>query len=171
MKRVIRFFVSDKGQKFYKSLNNKGMTTVEACVIIPITFTVIMLLVWLGILFYDRNALSQAAARAAIVGSEYSYLDNDEICEIVMKKTAELTQDKLILMAEPEVDVSVDATEIRVNVRGNLHLPESVFFGNIYNKRVWSIDITEPAPRLKPSVFVRTVHRISHGLDELKEEE
>lgn len=145
-------------------MNNKGMTTIEACVIIPISLTIICMLIWMGIFIYDKNALSQAASRAAIIGSQNSYLDNEEICDIVMKAVRELTEDKLVLMSDPAVNVTVGFNEIEVNVTGSLILPESFFFGKIYNKRLWHIDITEKTARLKPSLFVRSVSRIYNGI-------
>ena len=143
--------------------NNRGMTTPEACIIIPMTFTIIMLLLWMGFLFYNRNVLDQAAARAAIIGGQNSYLSNEEIAEKVNAKVAELINNKLILMDEDSIIVStgVSLTEIKVSVSGEVRLPESIFFGKLYSKRLWDISVIESAPRLKNCRFVRLVQRLT----------
>ncbi len=145
-------------------MDNKGMSTIEAVIIIPICFSIIMLLIWSGIFFYDKNTLSQAASRAAICGSQKSYSENNEIADYVTECVLKITDGKLILLDEANVSVTVSSTQISVNVSGVMNIPGFLIFENIYGSSLWSIDITEYAARLKNSMVVRTANRIDHSM-------
>ena len=143
-------------------MNNKGYSTIEAVIIIPIILSIILLLVWLGFFLYDKNVLSQAASRAAVCGSQMSYLENEVIADYVSGKVAELTDGKLILLDSAETTVTVTATNICVNVTGSMNIPDFIILGNVYNGGMWNIDIKEYGARLKNSMFIRTANRIKN---------
>jgi Flp pilus assembly protein TadG len=145
-------------------MNNKGMSTIEAVIIIPVCFSIIMLLIWTGIFFYNKNVLSQAASRAAICGSQKSYYENNEIADYVTDSVLKITDGKLILLDEADVSVTVSSTQISVNVTGTMSIPGFLILGNVYDSNMWNIDITEYAARLKNPMVVRTVNRIEHSL-------
>ena len=65
---------------------NSGMTTIEASVIAPVCISVALLVVWLGILYYDKNVLAESASRAAIYGAEHSDWSNEDINKYVQEK-------------------------------------------------------------------------------------
>ena len=169
MKKVTKSIFS-KNMNYYVR-NDRGMATLEAVVIIPISFTVIFLLIWTGLLFYNRNVLDHAASRAAINASQHSGYSNKEVCDIVINKFSEYTNGKTIILENTEIDVSVSYGTIKVNVRGDMGIPGDIFFGNVYGDRKWDIDITKETARLRPSSFVRTVSRVKNGLDSHNYEE
>ena len=144
-------------------MNNKGYSTIEAAVIIPIILSIVLLLIWTGFFFYDRNVLSQAASRAAVCGSQMSYLENEEIADYVSNRVSELTEGKLILLDLAETTVTVTATNICVNVTGTMNVPDFIVLGNIYNGGTWNINIKEYGARLKSSMFIRTANRIKNS--------
>ena len=144
-------------------MNNKGYSTIEAAVIIPIILSIVLLLIWTGFFFYDRNVLSQAASRAAVCGSQMSYLENEEIADYVSNRVSELTEGKLILLDLAETTVTVTATNICVNVTGTMNVPDFIILGNIYNGGTWNINIKEYGARLKSSMFIRTANRIKNS--------
>lgn len=144
--------------------NNKGMATIEACVIIPITLIVVMLLVWLGIFFYNKNVMSHAASRAAIMGGQHPEMESEELTEYMIAKVREMLEGKMIFMEDPSIEVSMDYSVISIKITGNMGLPGSVNMGGIYRKRAWEIALVEKAARIHPSIFVRTVSRVRNGL-------
>lgn len=139
-------------------MNNKGSSTLEATIIIPICLILVIMLVWSGIYYYDRCVLAQAASRSAICGGQIAYHDNSEIALYCESKVQQLTNGKLLLMDNASTTVTVSATEISVNVSGSLNLPD--FFGFIYKSGNWNINITEKYARLKSSIIVRTINRL-----------
>ncbi len=139
---------------------NKGITTVEACVIIPITFTIIMLLIWLGFLFYNKTVLSEAIAEALMAESG-STKSAEVIADTVNEHIRERIEGRMILVNEPTITTSVNYTEIKVEAEVSMTLPDSIFFGNIYEVRIWDINIVKECPRLRPCRFIRLFDRLT----------
>ena len=137
--------------------NQSGMISIEAAVIIPITIAVTMLIIWLGIFFYIQNVMDVCSNQAAIVGSHLADLDNNEIQDITTETLNTLLADNLVMMDDVTSDISVDFGSVTVHVEGSLNIPSFFLFGDIYDTKFWSIDITNSAPRLISSMFVRTI--------------
>lgn len=130
--------------------NNTGITTVEAVIIVPICLIITMLLFWLGIYYYDKNAMAQIAGQGAVYGAENSELSNDEIVEIIDSKITEITGDRLIFVDKQTSKVDVDINKITVEMTGELNVPGDS----------WDIHTIQIAPRLKSSMFVRMLNGI-----------
>lgn len=147
-------------------MNNKGYTTLEATIIIPMTMIISLILVCLGLFFFDKNIIAHGASRAAIMGGQHPEMSNDDLVEYVTLMAEEIMKDKLIGMEDPVIEVTVNYMDIVVHVTGDMRLPEGTHMGGIYKDRLWEIDITEKGARLDPSIFVRTIGRVRNGLSE-----
>lgn len=137
--------------------NQAGMISIEAAVIIPITIAVTMLILWLGIFFYNQNVIDDCSSQAAIVGSHLADLDNNEIQDITADTLNTLITENLVMMDDISSEITVDFGTVTVHVEGSLNIPSFFLFGDIYNTELWSIDITNSSPRLRSSMFVRTI--------------
>ena len=134
---------------------NKGMMTIEACVIIPLSLMITFLLLWTGILLYNRTAVNYAVSTAVIQGSRMAERSNEEICDYVGKKISELLEEKLVLMEMPQMEVAVEYGEIRASLQGYLDAPILAgFCGN------WSVEAQRSAERMRSSQIVRTIRRV-----------
>lgn len=145
---------------------NSGVTTLEACVIIPIVFMIIMLLIWLGIYQYNRMVFTQVASMAAIKGSQNAEKSNDEIIKIVNSRIEELLDEKLIMMENVSSDIEVNYAQIKVHLQGEFNIPEAIYITDIYEKNMWEIAVDKSAPRIRSSMIIRTAERIRRGLEE-----
>jgi len=76
--------------------NNKGMMTIEACVIIPVIIFMTIMIIWIGMLSYNRNAINSAVSIGLTLGAAAPEKDNEEIAECVKNKTEELLEDRLV---------------------------------------------------------------------------
>lgn len=146
-----------------RKFNNKGMSTIEACVIIPISMTVTMLLIWLGFFYFNRNLLAESASQAAVYGTEFSNFDNETIKRKVIGKLDECIKDKTIFLKNVDYSVIVESRLITVSVKADLDIPSFIVFGNLYKKDIWSMEFVKKAPRLRNSLFVRTINRIKES--------
>lgn len=133
------------------------MSSIECAVIIPITLSISILVVWLAIFFYDKDVISNSAITAVTYGSENSELENEEIVKLVKEKFDSICQDELVLMKDIESTITVNGTTISITADGTLNIPNGIILGQIYNKDLWHYTITQEAPRLKASQFVRCV--------------
>ncbi len=144
----------------------RGYTTLEATIIIPMTLIITMLLVWLGIFFFNKNIMAHAASRAAIMGGQHPEMSNDDLAIYVSQTAEEIMKDKLLCMSDSNIEVTVNYMDIVVHITGDMNLPDSTRMGGLYSERIWEIDLTEKAARLDPSIFVRTIGRVRNGLSE-----
>lgn len=148
------------------NLKTNGYTTIEATIIIPMTILITMLLVWLGVFFFNKNIMAHAASRAAIMGGQHPELSNDDLVEYVTLTAEDIMKNKLLFMEDPVIEVTVNYMDIVVHISGDMRLPDSTRMGGIYTERIWEIDLTEKGARLDPSIFVRTIGRVRNGLSE-----
>lgn len=139
--------------------SNRGMMTIEAVVILPLSLMITFLLLWTGMLLYNRAAVSYAVSVAVIRGSRLAEESNEEIQSYVGKKIPELLEHKLVLMEisqmEMEVEVEVSYQTISASVSGNLQAPPLAGFAGD-----WSVSVQRRADRMRSSQIVRTIQRV-----------
>lgn len=142
---------------------NYGMTTIEACFLIPLSFMLIMLLIWFGFYKYDLCAISAAAAEASMNGAREMNKSNEEINELVDKKIRELLTEKLIFVRDMNWDITVSAAKVSVIIRGQFFVPAKIFLSDIYKKDTWSFEIEKSANRINPSYLLRIAEIVKNN--------
>lgn len=147
------------------------MITIEACVIIPIILSISVLLIWMGLYFYNRSTVANAATVAAIEGSRNANRTNDEIMEIAREKAEEMVEERLICMDEVGITVVAEYSQVTVGIKGNMSVPGFLDMAGIYDESGWGINITKNAPRLRSSEVIRTVNRIRKTVSENQAQE
>ena len=135
--------------------NNRGMMTIEACVIVPLSLMITFLLLWNGMLLYDRAAVNYAVSAAVIRGGCMAEASNEEISTFVQQKIAEMLEHKLVLMECPEAQVRVEYGSITASVRGTLDAPPLAGFTGD-----WTVESQHSADRMRASQIVRTIQRV-----------
>ena len=137
--------------------SNRGMMTIEAVVILPLSLMITFLLLWTGMLLYNRAAVSYAVSVAVIRGSRMAEESNEEIQSYVGKKIPELLEHKLVLMeiSQMEMEVEVSYQTISASVSGNLQAPPLAGFAGD-----WSVSVQRRADRMRSSQIVRTIQRV-----------
>ncbi len=140
-----------------KIWNNKGMITVEAAFLIPFSIMIIMVLVWMGFLQYNRNVMTQAASMAVMEASYFADLDNDELLEKMIKRFEELVRDNLVCVEDLQVEGEVKYSEITLTVTGEMEVPGIVFLTDGYTTGPWDLSVEKSASRVRKSMVVRTI--------------
>lgn len=140
-------------------MNNRGMATIEACIIVPICIGITMLLMWLGIYYYNCNIVSQSIAQAIAYGSEQEYMDNDVIKNLVKDKLYERLKRELILIKDVQCEIDVSYGKISAKAEGNMNVPKAFAFGGIYKGSEWKMSSKSTAPRLNHSLLMRLTHK------------
>lgn len=135
--------------------SNRGMTTIEACILIPLSLMLIMLLVWFGFYKYNLNVISAAAAAASMNGALEVNRSNEEINQQVDEKLEELLKEKILFVRDMNWDISVSATKVSVTIRGEFFVPSQIFLSDIYEKSAWNFEIEKSALRMNPSGLLR----------------
>ena len=137
--------------------SNQGMTTIEACVIIPVSFTLIFLIFFLGIYFYNKNAYDQCISRALVSCVQYDEKDNDELESEIEAKLKTLLNDSLTLKGDIDTNISVEYGYTSIELKGSLNIPDFIYFGGLNAGNNWTISSYYSCPRLRSSQFVRMI--------------
>lgn len=140
--------------------NNKGMMTIEACILIPIIIMISLLVVWLGFFLYNKTLLMECAGIAAIKGSQMAEADNETLAGAAAVRAEELLAQKTVAMEIQDIIVSVDYGAVTVKIRGVMQIPEAIFLLDIYQEDRWEIYVEQKAERLRSCSILRTIERI-----------
>lgn len=140
--------------------NNKGMMTIEACILIPIIIMISLLVIWLGFFLYNKTLLMECAGIAAIKGSQMAEADNEALASAAAARAEELLAQKTVAMEIQDIIVSVDYGAVTVKIRGVMQIPEAIFLLDIYQEDRWEIYVEQTAERLRSCSILRTIERI-----------
>lgn len=139
---------------------NKGMMTIEACILIPIIIMISLLVIWLGFFLYNKTLLMECAGIAAIKGSQMAEADNEALASAAAARAEELLAQKTVAMEIQDIIVSVDYGAVTVKIRGVMQIPEAIFLLDIYQEDRWEIYVEQTAERLRSCSILRTIERI-----------
>ncbi len=145
--------------------NNKGMMTIEACVIIPIIVFMTIMILWIGMLSYNRNAINSAVSVGLTLGASVPEKDNEEIAECVKNKTAELLTDRLVLVDNPEINVTVSYGTIKTEVTATMDSPP-VPGMDVFKAEVWDLGQQKEIKRIRCSRLIRTFNRVGKIMED-----
>ncbi len=134
-----------------------AMMTLEAVVILPVCLLSSIMILWIGMLLYNRTTVDYALSVAVIQGGRQAEKDNDEILKLVQDKAEELLKGRLIMMEDPSLTVTVDLFEVKAELTGRMKAPPIPLIGSMELTADWSVDSEKTSPRLKESMIVRTL--------------
>lgn len=140
--------------------NNKGMMTIEACILIPIIIMISLLVIWLGFFLYNKTLLMECAGIAAIRGSQMAEADNETLASAAAVRAQELLSQKTVAMEIQDIIISVDYGAVTVKITGVMRIPEAIFLLNIYQNDRWEIYVEQTAERLRSCSILRTMERV-----------
>ena len=146
--------------------NNKGMMTVEACVIIPLIIFISLILIWIGILMYNKSAINCALVNALDAGARCAEDDNDTICRIVKEKAEFMLDEKLLLAEDPELTVTVDHGSITADLQASMQAPPVPLINDLVSNRYWDMGARKSINRIRASRTVRTMKRMNEFVSE-----
>lgn len=138
------------------------MMTLEAVVILPLTLMISMLIIWSGLLLYNRTAADYALSVAVIQAARQAEAENEEIVKLAKDKAVELLNARMVIMEEAEVDVRVDIDSVEAIYNGRMRAPVLPVFGDV-KLFEWKVDVTRKTPRLKEAMTVRAMKNLTGG--------
>lgn len=141
-----------KKKKYYD-----GYLTVEASFLVPITFVIMMLLLYWGFYCYDKSVSVQCSYLAALRGAERWDLSDAQQKEYAQEQLEKLTKETLLYIKTEKLYTKNGIKEIKAGVTGGLDIlvgtKESV------GSKRWILDSEEKASSLKPTSYIR-IYRI-----------
>lgn len=150
--------------------NNRGMMTIEACILIPIIIMISLLVIWLGFFLYNKTLLLECAGIAAIKGSQMAEADNETLASAAAARAEELLSQKTVAMEIQDIVVSVDYGAVTVKITGVMQIPEAIFLLDIYQNDRWEIYAEQTAQRLRSCSILRTIERVRKAQNQSMED-
>lgn len=161
----------NKRDQSFLNKDNKGMMTIEACILIPIIIMISLLVIWLGFFLYNKTLLLGCAGIAAIKGSQMAEADNEAIASAVTVRAEELLARKTVAMGIQDIIVSVDYGTVTVKITGVMQVPEAIFLLDIYQDDRWEIHVEQTAERLRSCSILRSIERLRKAQNNRAEDE
>ncbi len=135
---------------------NKGMMTLEACVIVPLILVASVLLFWIGVLLYDRGATDYVVSAAALRGGRIAEADKQDIAEVMKNSATAAAQDRLVLLDEQSFTMEVGYGMVEASMDAALNVPEMPLYGGDQ----WDASAVAESPRIRESQIIRTIYRM-----------
>ncbi|MCM1099761.1 MAG: pilus assembly protein [Clostridium sp.] len=140
--------------------------TVEAALVMPVVFGVVLLTVWLFLFQYDRCLMEQSAGVTALRGCTLQREDSEQL----VKRLSEMwEQDDRVFLAWKKEDarISLKGNRVRVECSGTLQFP----FGKLLTwdeasgggNDMWESQAVFENRRIRPVDFIRDYRKITGG--------
>lgn len=107
-------------KKLYKK-NFRGSYTVEAAFILPVVFTIIILIIYLTMYFHDKSILFCAASQSVLRGSQM--INGGNTYAVVERCSNELIGNRLLATKYLETEITASGDDFRVEYAGVVPLP------------------------------------------------
>ena len=141
------------------------MHTIEAVFLAPLSIIITVLILFAGIILYDRTAVDQALEAALIRGGERSEMKNDELLHYVEDEFIRLLSGRLIA-ANGRLSVTISYDNISARYSGNVDLPALSAFASLSSALSTDISSYSKIPRLRRSKIRRAVSALAGTQDQ-----
>lgn len=140
--------------------------SLEACLILPIVFYVLIFLLYAGFYQYNRCLLHQDIYRLLIRGSQVRFMDNYGVAEKLKEEEKTWYYEKYMLGSWGSKTIEVEHGSISMAQKGVLRVPFSVLTEWI-GKLEWEFSVEAKGCRIRPTQTIRNCRRLE-GVAERK---
>ena len=130
-----------------------GYFTVEASFIIPLSFLLVILLLYFGFFCYEKSVSVQCCYLAALRGSNEWELTGNKLDQYVRTSFEKLLEEKQLYEIEKEWNIDTSIVGVKVSIEENMKVPFSKIRGDDITG--WNINSEKNAVRNKPSSYIR----------------
>jgi len=127
--------------------------TVEASFIVPLTFLLIILMLYLGFFCYEKSISVQCCYLAALRGSNEWELSGKEFDQYVSQTLDELLEEKHLYRIEKEKNITAGIMSVEVSIDEHMSVPFSRARGDDVDG--WDMNSKKTAIRNKPASYIR----------------
>lgn len=138
--------------------------TLEACVIMPFVFGVVVFIMYVGFYSYDQCLLRQDVYRLHIRGSQVKNASNEDVVNKIMEEDFSWYHDKYVMYACGDKCISVDHDSINISGEGRLNVTFPL--GNtLVGENAWAIKTESDTIRIHPVDTIRSCRKIVNLLE------
>lgn len=148
-------------QKHVEKKRANAYFTLEATLVWPIAFGVIVLLVYIAFFQYNRCLMEQDMGILALRGCTALAEEKEEVMQALMDEAAGIYTDKYILWEGSNVKIRLEKGMVKVAQEGELYFPFGSFNGNVQSR--WYAAAEYENRRLEPVSFIRLYRKVTGG--------
>ena len=141
-------------KKMDSKLNNKGMATIESCILIPLVFAVSILGFFTAVYFYDVNVVSNALMSATLIAESNGDLPDNELLDEALRRYKKRIDGKLVFMESPEIHLELSYFSLEASSSVDFAIDSLVPFFNLNNEG-FSITFVQSSPRIRRKFTLR----------------
>lgn len=104
-------------------MKKKGSFTIEAAMIVPFIFMIVLLLIHLSFFLYNRHTATVIASRAALKGVQMEQEGKAQIKQELSFFLKEETESRFIFATSAHAEVTVTMTKVKVTVEFIQNMP------------------------------------------------
>lgn len=149
----------------------KASYTIEASFIMPLIFSVMMLLIYGSFYLHDKAVLSGSAYEAALYGSRIEEDHKDIIREETRKKGSQIISDKMLNTTDIAIMVEVTKDNIVVTYTGKFKVPGGALIQLLVKGYGDEIQVKGDMKRIHNVEFIRDLRKLETVFKENKERE
>lgn len=136
--------------------------TVEAAMVLTATMGVVILLVYIIFLQYDRCLLEMDMGSLALKGCALQEKNNDDLLKKLVVCEREIYWDKYIAWESAEACIEINGSTVRVEQKGYLKFPFTKIMSQD-EESLWQVYASYENCRVSPVVFLRTCRKLKGG--------
>lgn len=133
--------------------------TAEAALVLSVTIWVIILLVYIILLQYNRCVMELDMGALAVKGCTVQAEDKKELLQKLESYKREIYTDKYVAWDGDEINIVLTGDKIKVEQKGYLKIP----FKKIEGEALWEADAVYENRRISPVSFLRTYRKMIGG--------
>jgi len=132
--------------------------TVEASIIIPLSFLLIILTLYFGFFCYEKSITLQCCYLAALRGTNEWELSGRQLEQYVEQELYLLLDEKQLYSMKREFDIDTNIMGVKILIDEYIDVPFASIRGD--NVTGWNISSSKKAVRNKPSSYIRRYQSI-----------
>lgn len=141
--------------------------TIEASILTPMIFLILLWIIYLGFFQYDRCLLTQDSYIMAMTESRNYYQNNAKMYQNILHTNSEWDWGKYISFQSDGIEVVVGTGKVQITAGGSLKTP---FRFPFLENEVWDICIVRQSVILNPVAVMRNYKMLENKLNRKEEE-
>lgn len=149
------------GKDQYMRNKMKAYFTVEAALVMPVSFICILLVIYLWFFQYDRCLVeidTNAAVMRALVAEA---VDNNERMDLIKNYLNEIYDEKYVAWNDDATTMKIARNKICVEREGSVRFPFSFLTPELVDgNQMWSVQSKVKADIMDPAFIVRSIRKL-----------
>lgn len=141
--------------------NVSAYFTVEAAMVLPMVFSVVIIIIYMMFFQYNRCVLEQDVGILALRGANMQEENKNILLKMLQSEAQKMDVNKFVAWETGEIETKIEKNTVKVSQSGKLRFP---FYGfGIGGEHIWSTRVEYENERIEPTSFIRNYRKLAGG--------